>query len=351
MSELKFKQTKSDNFSGKEINEGDLIAYNTQLGEERPAEVENKLGSTYRGQHIIGTTEAKKLCLNEDIKVMGVTVGNLKDGITLSKGDDLQTILQKILCKTIDVKAQAPTAVLSPTGNTDVEYGTVPASQAFTVTMTQGKFISEDPEGWTTNQAMDCKLADVKISGNAATIAENGMSATYTITGTPITAVKTINATATATANTVVPTKNDDTNSGAHWDGGSITVTGTKTWTPKFYYYIGYANKTTVASLTSADVKALNAKKAMIPMAGSNQTLVSSSLTSDGNSIIIAIPSTYKLSTVQNGVGADILGRFSETGQMLVACGGEATYNYNIYIYPITNGAQVEFKNVTLVKA
>ena len=29
MSELKFKQTKSDNFSGKEVAEGDLIAYNT----------------------------------------------------------------------------------------------------------------------------------------------------------------------------------------------------------------------------------------------------------------------------------------------------------------------------------
>lgn len=350
MSELKFKQTKSDNFSGKEIAEGDLIAYNTQLGEASPAEVENKLGSTYRGQHIIGTTEAKKLCLNEDIKVMGVTVGNLKDGITLSKGDDLQTILQKILCKTIDVKAQAPMATLSPTGNTEVEYGSVPANQLFTVTMTQGKFISAE-SGWTTNQPMNCKLADVKIAGGSAAIAENGMSATGTIAGMPITAVKTVNATATVTANTVVPTKNDDTNSGVTYVGGSITVTGTRTWTPKFYYYIGYANKTTVASLTSEDVKALKAKTAMIPMAGSNQTLVSSSLTSDGNSIIIAVPSTYKLSTVQNGVGADILGSFSETGQMSVACGGEAAYNYNIYIYPITNGAQVEFKNVTLVKA
>lgn len=334
---------------GKTPEDNDLVAINQSLS-STANEGDEKFGSTYKGSKIIGTTEADKLCITEDFQVTGVTVGNLKSGDDINRGDDIMTLLKKMLQKTIDVKAEAPTAVLSPTGNTDVEYGTVPADLNFTVTMTQGKFTAAE-SGWNTNQAMNCKLTDVKIDGNAATIAEGGMSATYTVAGTAIKAVKTVSATATVSANTVVPKKNNGENSTKTYAGGTITVTGTKTWTPKFNYYIGYADKTTVASLTSADVKALNAKKAMIPITGGNQTLVSSSITSNGYSIIIAVPNVYKLATVQNGVGASILGSFSETGQMSVECADGVTYSYNVYIYPITNGAQVEFKNVTLVKA
>lgn len=334
---------------GKTVADNDLVAVNKNMS-GTAEEVDSKFGSTYKGSKIIGTTEADKLCITEDFKVTGVTVGNLTSGFDIHRGDDIMTILKKMLQKTIDVKASAPTAALSPTGNIDVEYGTVPAALQFTVTMTQGKFIQAE-SGWTTNQAMDCKLTDVTVNGNSATIGENGTSAIYTVAGTPITAVKTVSATATVSANTVVPKKNNGENSAVTYNGGAITVSGTKTWTPKFYYYIGYSDKTTVASLTSADVKALNAKKAMIPVAGSAQTLVSSSLTSNGKSIVIAVPKIYKLATIQNGVGASIMDNFSETGQMTVDCAGEATYSYNVYIYPITNGAQVEFKNVTLVKA
>lgn len=334
---------------GKTVADNDLVAVNKNMS-GTAEEVDSKFGSTYKGSKIIGTTEADKLCITEDFQVTGVTVGNLTSGVDIHRGDDIMTLLKKMLQKTIDVKASAPTAVLTPTGNTDVEYGTVPNDLAFTVTMTQGKFVAAE-SGWNTNQAMNCKLTDVKIDGNAAAIAENGMSATYTVAGTAIKAVKTVSATATVSANTVVPKKNDGENSTVTYNGGTFTVTGTKTWTPKFYYYVGYAAKTTVASLTSADVKALNAKTDKIPITGGNQTLVSDPITSDGKSIIIAVPSVYKLATVQNGVGASILGSFSETGQMTVECADGATYSYNVYIYPITNGAQVEFKNVTLVKA
>ena len=353
MSELKFKQTKSDNFSGKEIAEGDLIAYNTQLGETSPAEVENKLGSTYRGQHIIGTTEAKKLCLNEDIKVMGVTVGNLKDGITLSKGDDLQTILQKILCKTIDVKAQAPTASLTPNQTTSLEYGSKVADTPMTITLTQGKFVgAEDAYSYSKN--MNCKITAATIDSADATIAANGLTATYTVPAFTLTAAKTVKGTASVGANTVVPVKNDGTNSSVTYSGGVITCNGQRTWNPVYKAFVGYNAAKTIAELNSTAIRNLNAVKVDVPIVASAQTLVgASSKKSDGSSIIVACPPGYKLTGAQNGTGGSILGNFNVSGTVSVNCAdnADAAKDYTVYIYPITNGAAVEYKNVTIGKA
>lgn len=353
MSELKFKQTKSDNFSGKEIAEGDLIAYNTQLGETSPAEVENKLGSTYRGQHIIGTTEAKKLCLNEDIKVMGVTVGNLKDGITLSKGDDLQTILQKILCKTIDVKKQDPTANLTPNQTTSLEYGSKVADTPMTITLTQGKFVGAE-DAYSYNKNMNCKITAATIDSADATIAANGLTATYTVPAFTLTAAKTVKGTASVGANTVVPVKNDGTNSSVTYAGGVITCNGQRTWNPVYKAFVGYNAATAAAELDSAAIRDLNAAKAEVPVAASAQTIVGASVKkSDGKSIVIACPPGYKLTGIQNGLGANILGSFTVNGTVSVNCAGnaDAAKDYTVYIYPITNGAAVEYKNVTIGKA
>lgn len=340
MSELKFKQTKSDNFAGKEIAEGDLIAYNTQLGEASPAEVENKLGSTYRGQHIIGTTEAKKLCLNEDIKVMGVTVGNLKDGITLSKGDDLQTILQKILCKTIDVKAQAPTAALTPTGTTNYEYGSTVPATTFTVTFNQGKFVSAE-SGWTSNQAMDCALQSVNIDGEAAAV--SGNSATYTLPAFTLTATKTVTAgPATFSANTVVPKKNDNTASDVTYTGTSVAVSGSKSFVPQYKYFFGFVPNNTV--LSSAIVRALE-KSANISMTPANVTIVGSTVQQDKakHDTIIACPPGYKLVSIQDSMTeVDVSSTFA-TENVDITCGSEVvtykvyrgsnlTYNVNSYV-------------------
>ena len=352
MSELKFKQTKSDNFSGKEVAEGDLIAYNTQLGEPSPAEVENKLGSTYRGKHIIGTTEAKKLCLNEDIKVMGVTVGNLKDGIILQKGDDLQTILQKILCKTIDVTAQAPTANLTPNQTTSLEYGSKVADTPITITLTQGKFVGDT--GYSYTKDMDCKITAATIDSADATIAANGLTATYTVPAFTLTAAKTVKGTASVGANTVVPVKNDGTNSSATYAGGVIRCDGQRTWNPVYKAFVGYNAAKTIAELNSTAIRNLNATKVDVPVAASAQTIIGASVKkSDGKSIIIACPPGYKLTGIQNGLGASILGNFTVSGTVSVNCAdnADAAKDYTVYIYPIGNGAVVEYKNVTIGKA
>lgn len=352
MSELKFKQTKSDNFSGKEVAEGDLIAYNTQLGEASPAEVENKLGSTYRGKHIIGTTEAKKLCLNEDIKVMGVTVGNLKDGIILQKGDDLQTILQKILCKTIDVRIEPPTANLTPNQTTSLEYGSKVADTPMTITLTQGKFVGDT--GYSYTKDMDCKITAATIDGVDATIAANGLTATYTVPAFTLTAAKTVKGTASVSANTVVPVKNDGTDSSATYAGGVIRCNGQRTWNPVYKAFVGYNAAKTIAELDSAAIRNLDAAKVDVPIAVSTQTIVGASgEKSDGNSIIVACPPGYKLTGAQNAHGDSIMGNFNVSGTVSVNCAEnvETAKDYTVYIYPIGNGTEVGYKNITIGKA
>lgn len=351
MAEIKFKYTKSDDFEGKTLNDGDLIAYNSEFGETTPNSTNDKLGSTYRGTHIIGTTEAEKLCLNEAIKVMGVTVGNLKDGTTITKGTSLQQILEQILCKTIDVVANAPTASMT-NGSVNVEYGSSVAATPVTITLTQGKFTAAEA-GWTTNQLMDCKLASASINGTAASLSEDHMSASYTIPGFVCTSTQKFTGAATVTANTVVPTKNNGAASDKAYAGGAITVSGAKTWTPIYKAYVGYSEALTVEELNSTSIRALNAAIKDVPMSASSQTMISGAVKSNGKSIVVACPPGYKLTGIQNGLGASIVGSFTKTGSVTVNCANnpDAAKTYNVFVYPIANGSVVEYKNVTIGKA
>lgn len=352
MAEINFKFTTADSLDGKTVSEEDLIAMNSQLGNANADAVKDKLGSTYKGTHIIGTTEAEKLCLNKDIKVMGVTVGNLTDGVTLKEGDSLQEILQKILCKTIDVKAQAPTAALTPNQTTSLEYGSKVTATPMTITLTQGKFVGDT--GYSYSKNMDCKITAATIDSADATIAANGLTATYTVPGFTLTAAKTVKGTASVGANTVVPVKNDGTNSSVTYAGGVITCSGQRTWNPVYKAFVGYNAAKTIAELNSTAIRNLNAAKVDIPIAASAQTIVGASVKkSDGKSIIIACPPGYKLTGIQNGLGASILGNFTVSGTVSVNCAdnADAAKDYTVYIYPIGNGAVVEYKNVTIGKA
>ena len=352
MAEINFKFTTADSLAGKTVSEEDLIAMNSQLGNATADAVKDKLGSTYKGTHIIGTTEAEKLCLNKDIKVMGVTVGNLTDGVTLKEGDSLQEILQKILCKTIDVKASAPTAALTPNQTTSLEYGSKVTATPMTITLTQGKFVGDT--GYFYSKNMDCKITAATIDSTDATIAANGLTATYTVPEFTLTAAKTVKGTASVGANTVVPVKNDGTNSSVTYAGGVITCSGQRTWNPVYKAFVGYNAAKSIAELDSAAIRNLNAAKAEVPVAASAQTIVGASVKkSDGKSIVIACPPGYKLTGIQNGLGASILGNFTVSGTVSVNCAdnADAAKDYTVYIYPIGNGAVVEYKNVTIGKA
>ena len=128
------------------------------------------------------------------------------------------------------------------------------------------------------------------------------------------------------------------------------TTSANATVTGKYKYFMGYSENTTVGQFDSAKVRALTTKSGWITKDGTT-TIVDANnpLTSNGKSIVIACPQKYSLATITNGVGASILGNFTEKGTVTVQTGSINT-TYMVYIYPITNGAKVEFKNLTIKK-
>ena len=124
-----------------------------------------------------------------------------------------------------------------------------------------------------------------------------------------------------------------------------LSVTGS------YKYFLGYSDKTANNQFDSASVRALTTKSDGVTK-DSSTTIVpeNAPIKSNGKSIVIACPSKYKLSSIVNGVGADILANFSSVGEVDVTTGSIVT-KYKVYVYPITNGAVVEFKKVTLAKA
>ena len=119
----------------------------------------------------------------------------------------------------------------------------------------------------------------------------------------------------------------------------------------RYKYYVGYSTNTAYSQFDSAAIKALAAKKDWITVNSTTTVLNDTTkLTSNGTSIVVACPAKYKLATITNGVGADILANFSSVGTVSYT-NGSVTTDYKVYVYPITNGAAVEFKNLTLTKA
>ena len=256
------------------------------------------------------------------------------------------------MCKTIDVRAEHPTANLTPNQTTSLEYGSKVADTPMTITLTQGKFVGDT--GYSYTKDMDCKITAATIDSADATIAANGLTATYTVPAFTLTAAKTVKGTASVGANTVVPVKNDGTNSSVTYAGGVIRCNGQRTWNPVYKAFVGYNAAKTIAELNSTAIRDLNAAKFDVPVAASAQTIIGASVKkSDGKSIVIACPPGYKLTGIQNGLGASILGNFTVSGTVSVNCAdnADAAKDYTVYIYPIGNGAVVEYKNVTIGKA
>ena len=79
---------------------------------------------------------------------------------------------------------------------------------------------------------------------------------------------------------------------------------------------------------------------------GRTSVVGDSPIKSNGKSIVIACPKQYSLKSITNSLGASILSNF-EVGEVPVATGSINT-TYNVYVYPITNNTEVEFKNVVI---
>lgn len=131
---------------------------------------------------------------------------------------------------------------------------------------------------------------------------------------------------------------------------GSSAAQGSTTYTVngRYKYFMGYSTKQNASDFDSESVRALTAKTGFITPNG--ETIIqdnNSAIKSDGNSIVIACPVKYELSSITNGVGADIKSNFSKSSEISINT-GNITTDYTVYLYPISNGAVVEMKNIKL---
>lgn len=133
----------------------------------------------------------------------------------------------------------------------------------------------------------------------------------------------------------------------------ALTSSKEVTMTGKYKYFMGYSSNTAFSDFNSASVRALTTKTGWVVNNGTTTIVDATAIKSNGSSIVIACPATYKLASVNNGVGANIIDSFTTKGSqgIVEVTTGNIITNYNVYVYPITNGAEVEFKNVTLTKA
>lgn len=281
------------------------------------------------------------VALDEDITVMGVNVGTLKNESILKKGMSLSEILKQILIREIDVEATNPSVSISIAKDPNAQTYEVGTSVNVTLThkYTDGKFTGADSlysynlaagctEGATTYKRGNTVITDGK---ETITVAED----TYTY-----------NCSTAYGASTNVPKKNNGTDSTVSIPASACT-SGNVSFSGRYYGYIGYSSATTVAEITSDTIKGLKAGKKFID--SSSTTSLVSKATSDGTSIVVAVPVNYELRSIANGVGADIKANFSVTGTVKYTNDGTTT-SYNVYIYPITNGAAVEYKDVIVGK-
>lgn len=195
--------------------------------------------------------------------------------------------------------------------------------------------------------------SDVKLDGTTCTVVEGTNKVKITVTGPKGTCQF-------AEAPQYYVASNIGTLSDEHRSPSKDLATVNESTTPsnskelsvtgKYKYFLGYSNNTTYDQFDSASVRELTTKSDWINVNSTTTIVDAIAIKSNGKSIVVACPSKYKLATINNGVGASILANFNSVGEVDVTT-GLITTKYKVYVYPITNSVEVEFKNVTLTNA
>lgn len=336
---VKFKV--GSTIEGKTVSDSDLIAINKGYADNGNA----ALGSIYRGEKIIGTTEADKLCITEPLKVTGVTVGNLSDSTSeFPIGTDVMSILKQMLMKELGVSATQPSASLSATtGTSTVEKGTVLSGVTFTATLTDGKYTGVS--GYSYSLTAGVSGTGCTWSGVDGT--KSGSDKTWKLVADDMTVTSTITVKATIahSAATNVPVTNfgNDVTSGLITSGSKTT--GAITYTPQLKWWVGSSTeKFDDTTWTSAMVRALSLKSDWV----TNKT-ASVTFPAGAKQQVIAIPAGRSF-TAKDGSGATITDTFSSVQTVTVICGGTHTESYKVYVAPANAGlAANSAATITLV--
>lgn len=315
---------------GKTVNDGDFVAINKAMA-DGAADTDKKYGSIYKGDKILGTTEADKLMTTDEITVTGVTVGNLANGTKIPAGTDIMSLLAQMLAKELGVSATKPTAKLAGDTSKTVETGTVLSGNTYTATYTDGKYTGVS--GYTYSLAAGCAPTGCTWSGVTGTETVNGN--VYTLAADDITVDSTVTIKATiaygAASNVPVTNFGNDITSGLI--GAGSAVTSTITYTPSLKWWVGSSeSKFDDMTWDSAGVRGLSLASNWVSAASANVVFPKGA-----KQQVIAIPANKTLS-VANKSGDNLTEMFSSTADVVVTCGGTHTENYKVYVAPANSG-------------
>lgn len=130
-------------------------------------------------------------------------------------------------------------------------------------------------------------------------------------------------------------------------NSASLSVTG------KYKYFFGYSDIKSIHTVAeyfdSAKVRALTTQTGDLENSG---TKTLNAGTSNGKSLVVAFPNTYKLSDAKYTDGSDMMANFSMSGTVDVACANNADYTtpYTVMVFPVDAFAEVGFKDIKITK-
>lgn len=257
--------------------------------------------------------------LDEDIKVTGVSVGNLSDGMTLSEGMSILDVLKQMLKKELDVVATEPSLkITSPTAKS-VEVGSS-VSGTMGASYTDGSFNGED--GYSYTLAAGCSASDIvyKVNGSVVDGGEYDLIAgDSTIT---------FDASVDYSANGNTPKTNFNNDSEINIPAGTATAAQVKISTYRPYFY-GYKAESEVVSEFDSDVvRALtNSGKAASTLSWKL------SFPEDTKQVIIASVKELKSVTDDGTMNLDITKAFAEVSVDVNDKSGANAKAYHVYSY------------------
>lgn len=350
--------------------------------------------------------------LGQEIQVVGGPLADdLKDifpNNIIPAGTSVETILMKMICKEIFPTASASqgsisasmsltTLAFNPTDDT-VEVGTKVTTNALTASnstySTTPAKITGLTNGYSLTESGDKVTGNMEFAVENVSEATNNHKITFTYTGFTETAPAAVEAASTVTmpAQTLV-VKEGECKVSVSASGSKFTATSpavsqeyynisnvntrqkeTKTISTKslsstaskttsdkvtgvYKYFAGYydfaSNQVVEDVFTSAIIRGLTTHTGDITKDGTTTLVDSTSVTSNGKSIVVAVPSKYKLATFQNDLGGSEIKNFSKIGTVAVAnpTNADFTTNYTVYVWPVSGGATITYKNVTITKA
>lgn len=122
-------------------------------------------------------------------------------------------------------------------------------------------------------------------------------------------------------------------------------------YTVKYKYYIGTAatdptTKDLLQSDTLKKLDGLSTTNAFLENSGTTTIVNEKTIVkTDGNSLYIAIPQSYTISSIKSSLGADVSGTLSATDITYVT-----DNDYKLYKLPVVGGAKVELKDIKITK-